>query len=691
MGGPKGDGDAAEEAGDGKKSGTPGAQEGGASASDATVFAAGSARTTATGDERAPWAKPKAVYHDPSIPRPQDVYLIRVNNCNSPFDHVWLERSDDGTRPIHPLEKLPVEQFIDRNVPESEPVRPADVDDTPFTLVEDLKGLTELVNKLKDVNEFAVDLEHNQYRSFQGLTCLMQISTRSEDFIIDTLKLRIYIGSYLKEIFKDPTKRKVMHGADRDIMWFQRDFRVYVCNLFDTGQASRVLQMERNSLEHLLHHFCGVTANKIYQNADWRSRPLSDEMIKYAREDTHYLLYIYDLMRLRLQRESTSENDLLLEVQKRSNDICLQLYEKELLTDKSYLHIYGLQEHELTAAQLAVVSALHQWRDYIARDQDESTGYVLPNKALIEIAKKMPTTTADLRRIVKSKYPCVDDNFDLILDTVWNATENSGAFEAIAEQLKKVRLGELDLKSILDTGEVIEMAPSDADNVGISFDPADQYSLAPSSTANIRVTSNSRDSFMTDGTLTGSIWLHDKTSTIPSSENKTSWSLSGLTGPSNKEVMSNNKQETHAAVEELKRPMPFGALVGNSTYGRQTDYFGGFPNEQAQSGLDQIQSSAYYYPQFSDYSSLAGWSHHEPEGTQASGFMSGCYYGHGYHQSINQSGQPAARNNGGGFQDPKKQQPQPPPHSGQSAARNNGGGFQDPKKQQPQQPPHSGN
>ncbi|KAM3315357.1 hypothetical protein ACQJBY_033842 [Aegilops geniculata] len=680
MDGSKGpsDGDAAEDAGDGNKYKAPGAggQEAGASAASDAVLAAGSLRIAAS-DARAPWAppgaKPKVVYHDPSIPRPQDVYLIRVNNCNSPFDHVWLERSEDGTRPIHPLEKLPVEQFIDRNVPESEPVRPADVDDTPFTLVEDLKGLTELVNKLKDVNEFAVDLEHNQYRSFQGLTCLMQISTRTEDFIIDTLKLRIYIGSYLKELFKDPTKRKVMHGADRDIIWLQRDFRVYVCNLFDTGQASRVLQMDRNSLEHLLHHFCGVTANKIYQNADWRSRPLSDEMIKYAREDTHYLLYIYDLMRLRLQRESTCENDLLLEVQKRSNDICLQLYEKELLTDKSYLHIYGLQEHELAAAQLAVVSALHQWRDYIAREQDESTGYVLPNKALIEIAKKMPTTTADLRRIVKSKYPCVEDNFDLILDIVWNATENSGAFEAIAEQLKKVRLGELDLKSIVDAGEVIEVAPSDADNAGINFDPADQYSLAPSSTANIRVTSNSRDSLMTDATLTGSIWLHDKTPTIPSSENKTSWSLSGLTRQSNKEAMGNNKQETQAPVQELKRPTPFGALVGNSTSGRQTDYFGGFSNEQAKSDLDQIQSSAYYYPQFADYSSLAGWSHHEPEGTQASGFMSGCYYGHGY-QSINQSstgtGQPAARYNGGGFQDLKKRfqdlkkQQQPPPHSG---------------------------
>jgi len=29
--------------------------------------------------------------------------------------------------------------------------------------------------------------------------------------------------------------------------------------------------------------------------------------------------------------------------------------------------------------------ALHEWRDRIARQEDESTGYVLPNKALIEI------------------------------------------------------------------------------------------------------------------------------------------------------------------------------------------------------------------------------------------------------------------------------------------------------------------
>lgn len=28
-----------------------------------------------------------------------------------------------------------------------------------------------------------------------------------------------------------------MHGADRDIVWLQRDFGIYICNLFDTGQV----------------------------------------------------------------------------------------------------------------------------------------------------------------------------------------------------------------------------------------------------------------------------------------------------------------------------------------------------------------------------------------------------------------------------------------------------------------------
>ena len=54
-------------------------------------------------------------------------------------------------------------------------------------------------------------------RSYQGLTCLLQISTRLKDFIVDTLKLRAHIGDALREVFDNPDKIKVLHGADMDI------------------------------------------------------------------------------------------------------------------------------------------------------------------------------------------------------------------------------------------------------------------------------------------------------------------------------------------------------------------------------------------------------------------------------------------------------------------------------------------
>ncbi|KAH1032941.1 hypothetical protein J1N35_045115 [Gossypium stocksii] len=334
--------------------------------------------------------KAKVPFHVPTIRKPQEEYNILVNNSNQPFEHVWLQRSEDGLRFVHPLEKLSVMDFVDKDIANLEPVRPPSIESTPFKLVEEVKDLKELAAKLRNVDEFAVDLEHNQYRSFQGLTCLMQISTRTEDFIVDTLKLRIHIGPYLREVFKDPMKKKVMHGSDKDILWLQRDFGIYLCNLFDTGQASRVLKLERNSLEHLLQHYCGVTANKEYQNADWRVRPLPDEMLRYAREDTHYLLYIYDLMRIKLlsmPKEPIHFDAPLVEVYKRSSDVCMQLYEKELLMENSYLHIYGLQGAGFNAEQLAIVAALCEWRDIIARAEDESTGYVLPNKVLLEIGR----------------------------------------------------------------------------------------------------------------------------------------------------------------------------------------------------------------------------------------------------------------------------------------------------------------
>ena len=64
------------------------------------------------------------------------------------------------------------------------------------------------MEKLRNSNEIAVDLEYHSLRSYYGFVCLMQISTREEDFVIDTLALREELEA-LNEVFTDPSIIKV--------------------------------------------------------------------------------------------------------------------------------------------------------------------------------------------------------------------------------------------------------------------------------------------------------------------------------------------------------------------------------------------------------------------------------------------------------------------------------------------------
>ena len=74
--------------------------------------------------------------------------------------------------------------------------------------------------------------------------------------------------------------------------------------------------MPKDSLAFLVDYYCNVKVTKKYQRADWRVRPLPPQMERYAREDTHYLLYIYQRMRNELIRRSTKDVNLLAQVRK---------------------------------------------------------------------------------------------------------------------------------------------------------------------------------------------------------------------------------------------------------------------------------------------------------------------------------------------------------------------------------------
>ncbi|XP_051947548.1 exosome component 10 [Xyrauchen texanus] len=368
--------------------------------------------------------------HAKNVQRPQLKFKEKVDNSNTPFvskifikpnalkslpsyftnKHVRKERPEDLDVPaaladfihqqrtqehVDDMFSHPYQYELDHLVmPESLKTKPdpqmyKPLADTSCQFIDTLEDLVALNEKLAQMTEFAVDLEHHSYRSFLGITCLMQISTREEDFIVDTLQLRseMYI---LNETFTDPTIMKLFHGADSDIEWLQKDFGLYVVNMFDTHHAARCLNLGRNSLDHLLKVYCNVNSDKRYQLADWRIRPLPDEMIKYARADTHYLLYIFDRVRADLYDSGNGLPTLIQQVWSKSRDLCLKKFVKPIFTEDSYMELYRKQKRIFNTQQLAAFRLLYAWRDKLGRAEDESTGYILPNHMMMKIAEELP-------------------------------------------------------------------------------------------------------------------------------------------------------------------------------------------------------------------------------------------------------------------------------------------------------------
>ena len=283
----------------------------------------------------------------------------------------------------------------------AEPRRPPSEEATPMAFVDTLDGLNEMIEHLRSVREIAVDLEHHQTRSYMGFTCLIQISTRDRDFVVDSIKLRKEIrDGKLGGVMVDPSIVKVFHGAESDIPWLQRDFDIFVVNMFDTHHATNVLALPAHSLAGLLKMYCDVDADKRYQMADWRIRPLPEEMLAYARSDTHWLLFIYDNLRNALLAKSSrppspSPNDIsgssadgprqnpqeaMRVVLERSANTALKLYQPDFYDMDSGRGTGGwassvkkwLPREPADSIAVFVFKRLHAWRDALARKEDES-------------------------------------------------------------------------------------------------------------------------------------------------------------------------------------------------------------------------------------------------------------------------------------------------------------------------------
>lgn len=122
-------------------------------------------------------------------------------------------------------------------------------------------------------------------------------------------------------------------------------------------------------------------------------------MFNYARSDTHFLLYIYDHLRnelLEKQDISTLGRSLIEEVLQRSKAEALQRYERPIYDAKSgkgasgWYNMLVRTPTLFNKEQFAVFRAVHQWRQQLARKEDENEHEIMPKYVIFNIAKQMP-------------------------------------------------------------------------------------------------------------------------------------------------------------------------------------------------------------------------------------------------------------------------------------------------------------
>ncbi|KAF7534219.1 hypothetical protein G7054_g6433 [Neopestalotiopsis clavispora] len=363
-----------------------------------------------------------------NILKPQNAFQIKPDNHDSspwkplltakPHAVVPLEDSigtfnndQDTVQYKHPYETEILNlKYPDAIYEVAEPIKYQPVESTAATFVNTFAGVLDMLAELKKAKEIAIDTEHHDFRTYNGLLSLMQISTRDKDWIVDTLQPWRHKLEVLNEVFADPSIIKVLHGAYMDIIWLQRDCGLYVVGLFDTFHAADTLGYPARSLAYLLKRFVDFDADKKYQLADWRIRPIPEEMFYYARSDTHYLLYIYDLIRNELNSHSKPENseeNYMDNVLERSKEVSLRRYEKPVYDSESgqgpvgwFNMLMKQSSGNFSREQFAVFRAVHKWRDELARAEDESPMFIMSNQSIFDISRRLPPDPKALLSLV---------------------------------------------------------------------------------------------------------------------------------------------------------------------------------------------------------------------------------------------------------------------------------------------------
>jgi ribonuclease D len=259
-----------------------------------------------------------------------------------------------------------------------------------------IRTLQALAEDARAAGRIALDTEFMGEGRYRTLLCLIQLavplgedqSKRVE--VLDPLAAD-FDGAPLAALLADPSVQVIVHAGRQDVALARRVLATDVTNVLDTQVAAGFAGMSaQSSYESLLAEMLGVRVAKTASFTRWDTRPLSAEQLSYAREDVEHLLELAVELESRLRALGRLDW---------AREECQPLERSSDERDPEAIFARLPRVRGLSASSRPIARELVRWREETAARQDRPVQSVLGDAALMEVAKRKPSSKSELEQI----------------------------------------------------------------------------------------------------------------------------------------------------------------------------------------------------------------------------------------------------------------------------------------------------
>jgi ribonuclease D len=244
-----------------------------------------------------------------------------------------------------------------------------------YLYVREPAALQALVVSVGAAARVALDTEADSLHNYYEKVCLIQLSVVGKHYVVDPLA-KLDLGELAQALAMKPL---ILHGADYDLRMMRASLSFRPRGeVFDTMIAAQLLGIEQIGLAALIEAFFGVTIEKSGQKSDWSRRPLTEQQLSYAVNDTRFLEPLAE----RLARELSERGRL--EWHEESCRAMVESTGRDKTRDPDDVwRINGAGR--LTRRQLTYLREVWHWRDEHARRANRPAFKIFGNQQIFEL------------------------------------------------------------------------------------------------------------------------------------------------------------------------------------------------------------------------------------------------------------------------------------------------------------------